>query len=382
MRAESSKPAAIGNCSREADSMPPSTGCSSTPEVQRLKFNMPRFSAHDWLNKIWYGGAPIPGWLKPLSALYGGVSAARRLAYRRRLIPAKPLSCPVIVVGNLTAGGTGKTPLVCWIAEQLSQSGFRPGIVTRGYGGSSRTPRLLQASDTSDRVGDEAVLLARRSRAPVATGRNRPAAAQLLIDAGCNVILSDDGLQHYALARDCEIIVIDGERRFGNGRLLPAGPMREPQRRMRSADVIVANGGTGQSEAAGQGGAALRMRLLPTGAVAMKYGSAKPLCEFSGQPVHAVAAIGNPQRFFATLRALGIEVLEHPLPDHAPLKREDISFADELAVLMTEKDAVKCGEIAGPHHWYVPVNVAFAAGDGEKLRASVLAAIQKRTALE
>jgi tetraacyldisaccharide 4'-kinase len=337
---------------------------------------MPRFSAHDWLNKIWYAGAPAPGWLKLLSALYGGVSGARRLAYRRRLIRAKRLSCPVIVIGNLTAGGTGKTPLVCWIADALTQLRFRPGIVTRGYGGSSRTPRLVQAADTAGVVGDEAVLLARRSRAPVATGRNRPAAAQLLIDAGCNVILSDDGLQHYALARDCEIVVIDGDRRFGNGRLLPAGPLREKLSRMRGADVIVANGGTGQSEAA------LRMRLLPTGAVAMKYGSAKPLREFSGQPVHAVAAIGNPQRFFATLRAVGIEVLEHPLPDHAPLKREDICFADELPVLMTEKDAVKCGEIAGPHHWYVPVNVAFAAGDGEKLRASVLAAIQKRTALE
>jgi tetraacyldisaccharide 4'-kinase len=225
-------------------------------------------------------------------------------------------------------------------------------------------------------VGDEAVLLARRSRAPVATGRNRPAAAQLLIEAGCNVILSDDGLQHYALARDCEIIVVDGDRRFGNGRLLPAGPMREGRSRMRGADAIVVNGGSGQAEGA------LRMRLLPTGAVAMKYDTAKPLREFSGQPVHAVAAIGNPARFFATLRALGIEVLEHPLPDHAQLKRDDISFADDLPVLMTEKDAVKCREIAGPHHWYVPVNVAFAPGDSDKLRASVLAAIQKRAALE
>jgi tetraacyldisaccharide 4'-kinase len=337
---------------------------------------MPRLSAHDWLNKIWYGGAPTPWWLKPLSALYHGVGAARRMAYGRRLIPVKRLSRPVIVVGNLTVGGTGKTPLVCWLAEQVTQLGFRPGIVTRGYGGSSRTPRLVQATDAPGRVGDEAILLARRSRAAVATGRNRPAAAQLLIDAGCDVILSDDGLQHHALGRDCEIIVIDGDRRFGNGRLLPAGPMRETTGRMRSVDAIVVNGGTAQSEAA------LRMRLLPTGAVAMKYGTVKPLREFSGQPVHAIAAIGNPQRFFATLRATGIEVLEHPLPDHAQLKREDISFADDLPVLMTEKDAVKCREIAGPHHWYVPVNVAFAAGDAEKLRATVLAAIQKRAAAD
>jgi tetraacyldisaccharide 4'-kinase len=220
-------------------------------------------------------------------------------------------------------------------------------------------------------VGDEAVLLARRSRAPVATGRNRPAAAQLLIDAGCNVILSDDGLQHYALARDCEVIVIDGDRRFGNGRLLPAGPNREPPSRARRADAVVMNGGTGESETA------LRMRLLPAGAMALKYGTLKPLREFTGKPVHAIAAIGNPQRFFATLRALGIEVTEHPLPDHAQLQREDISFADDLPVLMTEKDAVKCTDIAGPHHWYVPVNVAFAAGDSEKLRGCVLAAIQK-----
>jgi tetraacyldisaccharide 4'-kinase len=337
---------------------------------------MPRPSPHDWFNKIWYGGAPVPWWLKPLSALYRGVAGVRRIAYARGLMPAKRLSCPVIVVGNLTAGGTGKTPLVSWIAEQLTQSGYRPGIVTRGYGGSSRVPRLVQSSDNANRVGDEAVLLTRRSRAPVAIGRNRPAAAQLLIDNGCNVILSDDGLQHYALARDCEIIVVDGDRRFGNGRLLPAGPLRESQRRLHGADAVVVNGGTGE------GGDALRMRLLPTGAVAMKYATTKPLREFSGQPVHAIAAIGNPQRFFATLRAVGIEVLEHPLPDHAQLKREDISFADDLPVLMTEKDAVKCAEIAGPHHWYVPVNVAFAAGDSDKLRGSVLAAIQKHAARE
>jgi tetraacyldisaccharide 4'-kinase len=250
---------------------------------------MPLPSTHDWFNKIWYGGAPAPWWLKPFSALYGGASAVRRIAYVRGVIPARRLSRPVIVVGNLTAGGTGKTPLVCWIAEQLTQAGLRPGIVTRGHGGSSRSPRLVQSSDTPNRVGDEAVLLARRSRAPVATGRNRPAAAQLLIGAGCDVILSDDGLQHYALARDCEIVVVDGDRRFGNGRLLPSGPMREPSRRMRDVDVVVMNGGTSQSDDV------LRMRLLPTGAVAMKYATSKPLREFSGQPVHAIAAIGNPQ---------------------------------------------------------------------------------------
>jgi tetraacyldisaccharide 4'-kinase len=330
-------------------------------------------SASSRLNKIWYEGSPPPWWLKPLAVIYRAVSRTRRFAYDRLVRPTA-LPCPVIVVGNLTVGGTGKTPLVCWLAEQLTQLGFRPGVVTRGYGGSSRAPRLVHASDTPDRVGDEAILLAQRSRAPVATGRNRPAAARLLINAGCDVIVSDDGLQHYALARDCEIIVVDGDRRFGNGRLLPAGPLREAPARMRSADAIVINGGDGQGEGA------LRMRLLASGAVAMKYGTVKPLREFAGQPVHAVAAIGNPQRFFAMLRAVGIEVIEHPLADHAHLKRDDISFADDLAVLMTEKDAVKCREISGPHHWYVPVSVAFAAGDSEKLRGIVLSAIRKRAA--
>jgi tetraacyldisaccharide 4'-kinase len=328
-------------------------------------------SAQSWLNSIWYGGVAPPWWLTPLSAGYAGVSKLRRLAYARRLMRSTRLSCPVIVVGNLTVGGTGKTPLVSWLANQLAERGFRPGVVARGYGGSSRAARLVQASDESEVVGDEAILLARRSRAPVATGRNRPAAAQLLINAGCDIILSDDGLQHYALQRDCEIIVVDGDRGFGNGRLLPAGPLRETQARLQSADAIVLNGGDAPSDGA------MRMRLLATNAIALKYGSAKPLREFSGQPVHAIAAIGNPQRFFALLRAVGISVVEHPLPDHKQLKIDDISFPDDLPVLMTEKDAVKCREIAGPHHWFVPVNVVFAAGDAEKLRGLVAECVKK-----
>jgi tetraacyldisaccharide 4'-kinase len=331
-------------------------------------------SAQSWLDKFWYGGVSPPWWMRLLSAVYGAVSRIRRSAYSWRVKRSTRLACPVVVVGNLTVGGTGKTPLVCWLAGQLIELGFRPGVVSRGYGGSSRAPRLVQSSDKSDKVGDEAILLARRSRVPVATGRNRPAAAQLLINAGCDVIVSDDGLQHYALQRDCEIIVIDGDRRFGNGRLLPAGPLRETPARLSRADAVVINGGDLESEGA------MRMRLLATSAVAMKYGTSKPLREFSGQPVHAIAAIGNPQRFFAMLRAVGINVIEHPLPDHAKLGIDDISFPDDLAVLMTEKDAVKCREIAGPHHWCVPVSVAFAAGDAEKLRSIVAKSVEMRAA--
>jgi tetraacyldisaccharide 4'-kinase len=331
-------------------------------------------SAQSWLDKFWYGGVAPPLWLAPLSAVYGAISSIRRSAYAWHWIRTTPLPCPIVVVGNLTVGGTGKTPLVCWLAGQLTEMGFKPGVVSRGYGGSSRAARLVQAADDSDTVGDEAILLARRSRVPIATGRDRPAAARLLIDAGCDVIISDDGLQHYALQRDCEIIVIDGNRRFGNGRLLPAGPLREKPARLKGADAIVVNGGDAQSDGA------MRMRLLATNAVAMKYGTAKPLREFTGQPAHAIAAIGNPQRFFAMLRAVGISVIERALPDHAKLRLEDISFADDLPVLMTEKDAVKCRDIAGPHHWYVPVSVAFAAGDAEKLRSIVALAVERRAA--
>jgi tetraacyldisaccharide 4'-kinase len=336
-------------------------------------------SVDSWLNKVWYASAPPPWWLTPLAAIYAALSRVRRFAYAKRLMRSTRLLSPVIVVGNLTAGGTGKTPLVCWLASQLAERGFRPGVVSRGYGGSSRRPRLVQHSDKPEVVGDEAILLTRRSGVPVAIGRDRPAAAQLLIDAGCNIVVSDDGLQHYALARDCEIVVVDGDRRFGNGRLLPAGPLRESAERLRSADAVVFNGGPVHGGPA-QSDGALHMRLLATHAISMKFGSTKPLREFAGRPAHAVAAIGNPGRFFAMLRALGIDVVEHPLADHAELSLDDISFADDLPVLMTEKDAVKCREIAGPHHWYVPVNVAFAAGDSDKLRGIVAGCLEKRAA--
>jgi tetraacyldisaccharide 4'-kinase len=239
---------------------------------------------------------------------------------------------------------------------------------------------LVQSSDNPNTVGDEAIMLARKSGVPIAIGRNRPAAARLLIGAGCDVIVSDDGLQHYALARDCEVIILDGDRRFGNGRLLPAGPLREGLARLKGADAVVVNGGPaiigGHVSIAG----ALRMGLAAESAISLRYGAAKPLSEFSGQSVHAIAAIGNPQRFFKMLRAFGINVIAHPLPDHARLQMEDISFADDLAVLMTEKDAVKCGEIAGPHHWYVPVSVVFESGDADALRNIVAESIEKGAA--
>jgi tetraacyldisaccharide 4'-kinase len=331
-------------------------------------------SVHAWLNRIWYERTAPPWGLLPLSWIYGAVAAVRRYAYARHLRKSTRMSAPVIVVGNLSVGGTGKTPLVCWLAERLFDLGFKPGVVTRGYGGSSRAARLIVASDDPTVVGDEAVLLAQRTQARIAVGRDRPAAAQLLIDAGCDVIVSDDGLQHYALARDCEIVVVDGERRFGNGRLLPAGPLRETEGRLRAADAVVANGGHAPLEGA------LRMRLKAMRASNVIGGTIKELAEFAGQSVHAVAGIGNPERFFNMLRAQGIEVIPHPLPDHAQLRAADICFADGRPVLMTEKDAVKCKKIAGSHHWYVPVAASFDGGGSNTLLDIVTKAMAKRSA--
>jgi tetraacyldisaccharide 4'-kinase len=331
-------------------------------------------SVQSWLNKIWYDRAAPPWWLLPLSLTYGAVAGSRRYLYAKSLRRATRMSLPVVVVGNLSVGGTGKTPLVCWLVARLADLGFKPGVVTRGYGGSSASVRLVGSSDDPGAVGDEPVLLARRSGVPVAIGRDRPAAAQLLVNAGRDIIVSDDGLQHYALARDCEIVVIDGDRLFGNGWLLPAGPLRESRARLAGADAVVVNGGRALLDGA------LSMRLEAKNALRLAGGAAKPLDEFAGHSVHAVAGIGNPERFFNMLRARGIEVTGHPLPDHARLQASDISFADGRPVLMTEKDAVKCAAMAGPQHWYVPVTANFAAAESDALLAVVTRAIQKRVA--
>ena len=332
-------------------------------------------SVQSWLNRIWYDDrAAPPWWLLPLSLTYGAAAGLRRHLYAKRLRASTRMSSPVIVIGNLSVGGTGKTPLVCWMVERLTDLGFRPGVVTRGYGGSSGSARLIEQGDDPDIVGDESILLKRRTGVPVAIGRARPAASQLLVNAGCDVIVSDDGLQHYALARDCEIVVIDGDRRFGNGRLLPAGPLRETPARLAAADAIVVNGGPAALVGA------FSMRLEPKSALNLVGPGAKPLNEFAGSRVHAIAGIGNPERFFKMLRAHGIEVIGHPLPDHSQLRAADIFFADERPVLMTEKDAVKCARIAGPHHWYVPVSARFDGAESNMLLDIVTQAMRKRAA--
>ncbi|MFC5743470.1 tetraacyldisaccharide 4'-kinase [Dyella tabacisoli] len=301
----------------------------------------------DTLEAAWYGHRPSPWWSFPLAWFYGGVIYLRRALYRRGWLRSERLPVPVVVIGNLSVGGTGKTPLTIAVVDALRQRGFRPGVVSRGYGGSHRQPMLLDAAPDPAIVGDEPCLI-RASGVPVAVGRDRPAAACLLIAAGCDVVIADDGLQHYRLARDVEICVIDGVRRFGNQRLLPAGPLREPLSRLSKVDFRVCNGGKAQ---AGD----ISMQLEGSSASALVDGHQQPLASFVGQSVHAVAAIGHPRRFFDSLRAHGLEVIEHAFPDHHTFSASDLDFRDELPLLMTEKDAVKCRHFARPHEWSVPV---------------------------
>ena len=304
------------------------------------------------LQSAWYGTASAPWWTRPLSWLYGAITGLRRSLYRAGVLRSTRLGVPVIVIGNLSVGGTGKTPLTIALAEGLRERGYTPGVVSRGYGGTQKLPLLLDASAEPSQVGDEPCLI-RASGVPVAVGRDRPAAAKLLIDAGCDVVIADDGLQHYALARDLEICVIDGARRFGNGRLLPAGPLREPMSRLQQVDYRVCNGG---ATAPGD----IAMELHGGRARALVDDHAKPLADFAGQTVHAVAAIGNPSRFFASLRAQGVQVIEHPFPDHHAFVPNDFPF-DGKPVLMTEKDAVKCRTFAQAHWWSVPVRAVLPA---------------------
>ena len=306
-------------------------------------------SLADSLARRWYDGSPRPWLLRPLTWLYRAVVAVRARLYRHGWLASEHLPVPVLVVGNITLGGTGKTPLVIALVEHLHRQGWHPGVVSRGYGGTQETPALLPDIPDPTCFGDEPCLIRRRTGVPVAVGRDRPAAAQLLLEAGCNIVIADDGLQHYRLQRDIEICVIDGERRLGNGLMLPCGPLREPPSRLQRVDFRVCNGGEAD---AGE----VSMQLTGDRAWHLRDSEREqPLPAFADRPVHAIAGIGNPARFFDSLRAQGLKVIEHPFPDHHAYVRDDFDFGDDLPVLMTEKDAVKCVGFAHDRCWSVPV---------------------------
>ena len=321
------------------------------------------FSERELL-EVWYGGREPPFVLRVLEPLYALLAASRRALYRAGVLRSVRVSVPVVVVGNVTAGGTGKTPLTIALVEALRALGFAPGVVSRGHGGSVMEPTMIRAEHGPALVGEEPYLIARTTRLPVAVGADRVAAAHLLVDANVDVVVADDGLQHHRLARDLEICVIDGERRFGNGRLLPAGPLREPAQRAAACDFRVCNGGT---PAASE----IAMTLEGDEAVALKSGERRRLSDFTAARAHAIAGIGNPPRFFAMLRAAGIEVVEHTFPDHHSYAAADVRFGDDLPVLMTEKDAVKCEAFADARHWFVPVRACLPVAFFEAVAARI-----------
>ncbi|MCC2637965.1 MAG: tetraacyldisaccharide 4-kinase [Moraxellaceae bacterium] len=327
----------------------------------------------DRLARAWYEGRAWLMLLAPLSLLYGAVSGLRRLFYRLGLLQVRRFPVPVIVIGNITVGGTGKTPLAEALITELRVRGFRPGVVSRGYGGHAPYPLLLEVATTPAQAGDEPVMLFRRTGVPLVVDPRRTRAVEhLLASSDCNVVLCDDGLQHLALARDIEIAVIDGARGFGNRWLLPAGPLREPVSRLGRVDHVVVNG-EGEPWPGAQH---MRLRLDAWAPVRAGEGGVLPL---PGSRVHAVAGIGNPDRFFVALRAAGYEVIPHAFPDHHAYVAADLDFGDELPVVMTEKDQVKCQALPVRQCWYVPVRAELPAAFYERLFGQLAALARTKT---
>jgi tetraacyldisaccharide 4'-kinase len=310
-----------------------------------------------WLQHKWYQKKLSAAlWvLVPFAWILSIITALYKAAYTLGVFKRHAFKIPIIIVGNITVGGTGKTPLVIHIVKLLQQHGFCPGVVSRGYKGtrSSAKPIYVYANSNPNEVGDEPVLLAKRLLCPIAIATNRPKAVEMLIGSNqVDVVISDDGLQHFALAADIEVLVIDGRRRFGNGWCLPAGPLRESLHRLKTVDYIVANSPDiydNDSEFEME----LRPRVLYNG---LDPENQLPLIYFKDQTVHAVAGIGYPDRFFELLQKQGIHVITHSFPDHYSFSEVDLQFQDELPVIMTEKDAVKCAGFMKNTYWILSVD--------------------------
>jgi tetraacyldisaccharide 4'-kinase len=332
-------------------------------------------SVQNRLNRIWYDGAFGQSLLAPLSWVYGRIVATGASAAMR-------VPCPVIVVGNLTVGGTGKTPMVAWLAWQLGALGRKVGIASRGYGARGSGAQQVDPAADWQMFGDEPVLLQRRTGVPVVVAADRVAAARRLIELGADVILCDDGLQHRRLARDFELAVVDGPRGLGNGRLLPAGPLREAATRLSSVDAVVINGepksGLLEQLAALGAPRPLFMRMVPSALEPVRgpgghqtlTGEAlwgRRLEDMRGVRVHAVAGIGNPERFFALLKSHDLDIIPHAFADHHAFSARDLELPGRWPILMTEKDAVRCTAFASDRLGFVPVTAQFSPEDAQNL---------------
>ncbi len=321
------------------------------------------------LLQAWYQGHPALALLWPLERLYRCVVQGKRKRFLCGQTASYRAPVPVLVVGNITVGGTGKTPLILWLIEQCQAQGLSVGVVSRGYGAQPPSlPWTVSSTDSAEQAGDEPLLIVQRTGVPLVIAPERAAAVQqLLAEHAVDVILSDDGLQHYTLARDLELVLIDAARGLGNQRCLPMGPLREPVERLATVDAVLINGAL-QDSAEG-----FAMQLQPTELVHVRSGERQPLSYFPArQKMHAVAGIGNPQRFFNTLEGLDWQPIAHAFADHAEFTPQDLNFADDLPVLMTEKDAVKCRAFAADNCWYLQVaaqpSPAFASWFAQRLK--------------
>ncbi len=331
-----------------------------------------------WLD-AWYGQRRWTLWLLPLLWLFVLLSGLRRWWLHR--YPSKPLATPVIVVGNITLGGTGKTPLLIALVRHFQARGYRPGVISRGYGGKARYPYLLTAASLASEAGDEPLEIFRATGAAVCVGPARLASARLLEDEGCDLLLSDDGLQHYRLPRDIEIAVVDGQRGLGNGYRLPVGPLREPAARLTCVDWVVVNSPEpGFSLPLSEPLFTIPMTIAAEALVPVSGGQPEPVGAWRGRHAHAVAGIGNPQRFYASLRALGIDVTPHSFPDHYAYRPSDFTFASALPLVMTEKDAVKCSAFAQQHWYYLRISAQLPELFWQALEAKVARVIEHKKA--
>jgi tetraacyldisaccharide 4'-kinase len=301
-----------------------------------------------WYCKSWWNFPILI--LLPFAWLFGLCVLIRRWLYQVNILAIQRFPVPVIVVGNITVGGTGKTPFVIWLATFLHNQGFYPGIVSRGAGGGKQAkPHWVTQEDRPETVGDEAILLYKKTACPLVVGVDRAAAvSHLLQNSHCNIVISDDGLQHYSLGRDIEIVMVDSERRFGNQCLLPAGPLRESVSRLKNVDFVIENGLNNEEKK-------FTFTLEPVHLVSLQQKQPISLLEFPYTKVHAIAGIGNPERFFQILRTAGLDIITHIFPDHHLYQPHEIKFADKLPIIMTEKDAVKCEFFANERCWYLSV---------------------------
>jgi len=323
-----------------------------------------------WLERQWYRDGWWARVLFPVDLLLTLIVWLRRTAYRHGILSSWRAPVPVVVVGNITVGGTGKTPLVLWLVEYLKLQGRHPGIISRGYGGHAQGVLAVTAASNVDEVGDEPLLMARREICPVWIGRDRPAAGRALLAAHpeCDILVSDDGLQHYALQRDFEIVVVDGQRLYGNASLLPVGPLREPLSRLDEVDAVVINGGDADPWS-DEHDMVLRGEVFHR---LNNHAETVSATDFSGKRLHAMAGIGNPARFFGQLRSLGLDVVEYAFPDHHRFEAVDLQIESADAILMTEKDAVKCFAFAPENAWYLPVKADVIGDLGAKVMEKIV----------